>query len=100
MPRQMTNEEFATIQMSDQWHTTVTDASEALPVALAEVTDAYGVGWADAEIGLPCEPTTHYIKTGDVENYIVGWNDCTKAMDDAAEYADFFADEVFVRTGC
>ena len=72
----------------------------AMPETLADVTDAYTVGCADAEAGQPCEPLAHYAKLGDIEQYICGWKDTETALDAADDYAEHMTDVEFFRTGC
>ncbi len=57
------------------------------------------IGELDAELGLPCNPTEYFTKLADIEAYIISFNDTTEALENAAEYAEYFADETFFRYG-
>jgi hypothetical protein len=70
----------------------------AAPVV--DAADPYDVGWKDAELGKVCEPLTHYAKLGQIESYIIGFQECMFALQEAAEYADYMADVDFFRHGC
>lgn len=87
-------------QIDEVFVMTIHHAAEALPVTDADVMTPYDVGWANAELGQPCEPLHHYAKLLDIEQFIIGWKDATRAIECAAEYEDYFAETEFNQRGC
>lgn len=69
----------------------------AAPVV--DTADPYDVGWKDAELGKVCEPLTHYAKLGQIESYIIGFKECMFALEEAADYADYMADNEYHARG-
>lgn len=61
--------------LDEDWFVVIQEQIDAAPDTLADTLEPYVMGCYEAEMGLPCEPLTHYAKLGDIEQYIIGWKE-------------------------
>ena len=94
------NNQYVNHLLDETWIVAINEIIESQPETLADVVDPYVLGQYHAEMGEECDPTKYYAKLGQIEEYIIAWKDTKAAMLLAEEYADFFAEQEFVRLGC
>lgn len=114
-----TQSNTANFMPTDEWIERVQDEIEAMPQTLIDAgASPEWVGKVDAHIGYACDPLQHYIKLGDIEQYIIGWKDATAAIEAhqariaaqlyteaeivvmAEDYEDDMTDRIFFGWGC
>ena len=94
------NNQYVNHLLDETWIIAITEIIESQPETLADTVDPELLGMFDCEMGNPCEPLKYFAKIGEVELYIHGYQDAVAAMALAEEYADFFAEQEFIRMGC
>lgn len=77
-----------------EWHIAVQEALCTYPNAVSLVVEPAVMGQYCAERGEPCEPTKYYTRLGDIESFIVAYNDTTRLWADMVrEHNDALGDE-------
>lgn len=78
--------------LDDQWVVAIRDEADAMPYDAADVFAPEEMGRLDALDGI-CDPIKHYTRLGQIELYLIGWNEAVEAMADDVEFvADSYRD--------
>jgi hypothetical protein len=58
-----------------EWHVAIAEELTNNPAGIAFNVEPAAMGQYCAERGDPCEPTKYYRKLGDIENFVIAYND-------------------------
>lgn len=80
------NIDFRNALLDDQWIVIIMDEIDALPYETADFVSPDELGRLDARDGV-CDPTRYYAELGDIEKYLIAWNEAVAAMQYDVEFA-------------
>lgn len=64
--------------LDPEWIVVIHEQLELFPNSIGLVVEPQVLGQFHAQTGAPCEPQKFYTKLGDIESYLISYNDATE----------------------